>query len=66
MILIWQFIVFSKSFPCLPQGFNYNPGQNISSKIEKSSKIEQDKKSLKSTFASFLTAIAKFNFWKGD
>ena len=37
----------------------YNPGQNIWSKIEKSSKTGQDKKSLISTFACFLTATAK-------
>ena len=37
----------------------YNPGQNIWSKIEKSSKTGQDKKRLVSTFARFLTAIAK-------
>ena len=37
----------------------YNPGQNIWNKIEKSSKIGQEKKSLISTFAYFLTAIAK-------
>ena len=38
---------------------NYNPGQNIWSKIEKSSKTGQIKKSLISTFACFLTAIVK-------
>ena len=37
----------------------YDPGQNIWNKIEKSSKTGHDKKSLISTFASFLTAIAK-------
>ena len=37
----------------------YNPGQNIWNKIEKYSKIGQDKKSLTSTFACFLTDIAK-------
>ena len=37
----------------------HNPGQNIWNKIEKSKKIGQDKKSLISTFACFLTAIAK-------
>ena len=36
-----------------------NPGQNILNKIEKSSKTGQDKKSLITTFACFLTAIAK-------
>ena len=45
---------------------NYNPGQNIWNKIEESSKTGQEKKSVISTFACFLTAIAKFNLWKGD
>ena len=36
-----------------------NPGQNIRNKIEKSGKTGQDEKSLVSTFACFLTAIAK-------
>ena len=38
---------------------NYNPGQSIWSKIEKSSKTGQDKKSLMSTFACFYTVVAK-------
>ena len=37
----------------------YNPGQNIWNKLEKSSKIGQKKESLITTFACFLTAIAK-------
>ena len=37
----------------------YNPGQDIWNKTEKSSKTGQDKKSLISTFACFLTAAAK-------
>ena len=37
----------------------YNPGQNIWNKIEKSTKTGQDKKSLISTLACFLTATAK-------
>ena len=37
----------------------HNPGQNIWNKIEKPSKIGQDKKSLISTFACFLTATPK-------
>ena len=37
----------------------HNPRQNIWNKIGNSSKIVQDKKSLISTFACFLTAIAK-------
>ena len=36
-----------------------NPGKNICNKIEKSSKTGQKKKSLISTFARCLTAIAK-------
>ena len=36
----------------------YNPAQNIWNKIEKSNKTGQDKKSLTSTFACFLTATA--------
>ena len=42
-----------------------NPGQNISNKIEKSSKTGQDKKSLISTFAYFLTANAQVPFAQG-
>ena len=42
-----------------------NPGQNIWNKIEKSSKIGQEKKSLISTFEGFLTAIAKVKFLEG-
>ena len=38
---------------------NCNLGKNIWNEIGKSSKIEQDKKSLISTFVCFLTAIAK-------
>ena len=38
---------------------SYNPGQNIWNKIEKSSKIGQDKKSLRSTFALFVGTRAK-------
>ena len=34
-------------------------GQNILNKIYKSSKTREEKKSLRSTFACFLTAIAK-------
>ena len=46
----------SKRFIC------YNPGENIWSKVKKSSKIgygKKNKKSLISTFACFLTAIAR-------
>ena len=46
---------------------NQNPGQNIWNKLEKFSKIGQDKKSFIPTFACFLTAIAtKVKFRKGD
>ena len=38
---------------------SYNPMQDIWNKLEKSSKTGQDKKSLISTFACFLTATAK-------
>ena len=38
---------------------DYNLGQNIWNKIEKSSKVGQGKKSLMSTFVCFLTAIVK-------
>ena len=44
----------TKKFAC-----SDNPGENIWRKIEKSSKISQGKKILISTFAYFLTAIAK-------
>ena len=37
----------------------YDPGQNIWHKVEKSSKVGQDFKSLLSNFACFLTAIIK-------
>ena len=37
----------------------FSPGQNIWNKTEKYSKTEQGKKSLISTFESFVTAIAK-------
>ena len=43
----------------------YNPMQNIWNKLEKSSKTGQDKKSLISTFACFLTATAIVSFLEG-
>ena len=52
LIVIWFFC--SQTFKQ-----TYNPGQNIWSKLEKSSKIGQKKESLITTFACFLTAIAK-------
>ena len=42
-----------------------NPMQNIWNKLEKSSKTGQDKKSLISTFACFLTATVKVKFLDG-
>ena len=39
--------------------FTYNLGQNIWYKVEKSSKVGQDFKSLLSNFACFLTANVK-------
>ena len=45
---------YDQKFVCLE-----NPGQNIWNKVDKSSKIGQDKKSLISTFACFFTVIAK-------
>ena len=47
------------------QTFIYNPGKNIWNKLEKSSKAGQDKKCLISTFACFLTSIAKVLFLEG-
>ena len=44
----------------LKQTFVCNPGQNIWNKAEKSSKMGHAKKGLITTFACFLTAIAKF------
>ena len=41
------------------KGYTYNPEQNIWNKLEKSSKTGQDKRSLISTFACFLTGTAK-------
>ena len=41
---------------------NFNPGQSIWNKIEKSSKTGQEKKSLISSFACYMTAIADINF----
>ena len=41
------------------QLYKYNPGHNISHKVKKSSKIQQDFKNLLSNFTYFLTAIVK-------
>ena len=51
-IIVWQ-------YNSAQGGYDYSPGQNMRSKIEKSSKTGQDKKSLISLCACFLTAIAK-------
>ena len=51
-------LILGNNFKCINE--NYNPGQNIWHKIEKISKIGQEKKSLISPFACFLTATAKF------
>ena len=40
----------------------YNPGQGIWNKVKKYSKIAQEKKTLISTFAYFLTIVAKVLF----
>ena len=42
-----------------------NPGKKIWNKTDKSSKIEQDKKSLISTFACFWLSLPKCNLLKG-
>ena len=43
----------------------YNHGQNLWNNVEKSSKIGQDKKTLKSVFAYFLITSTKFLFAEG-
>ena len=49
-------------FAIVSANIDYNPGQSIQNKIEKSGKIGQDKKSLTPIFACFLTVIAKAQF----
>ena len=46
-------------YNCNFEAVNYNPGQNIWYKVQKSSKAGQDFKSLLSNFACLLTAIVK-------
>ena len=46
-------------YNCNFEAINYNPEQKFWNKLEKFSKTGQEKKSLISTFACFLTAIAK-------
>ena len=50
-------VLFSKLWGVII-GANHIPGQNVWSKVKKSSKIGQNQKTLVSTFAYFLTAIA--------
>ena len=52
---------FKETGPSQDQNFVWsdNPSKDIWNKINKSFKTQQDRKSLISTFASFLTAIAK-------
>ena len=59
-LITWpsDFDCFNKICSCRSSNA-YNPMQNIWNKLEKSSKIGQDKKSLISTFGCFLTATAK-------
>ena len=45
--------------------YTYNHGHNIWNKVKKSSKIEQEQKSLMTASAKFLTAIAKILFVTG-
>ena len=58
---------FKETRPSYGQRFacSDNLWQNILNKIEKSSKIGENKKSLISAFACFLTAIAKVSFLEG-
>ena len=44
----------------------HNPVRNVWNKMEKYSEIGQYRKSLISTFAYFLTAMANINLWRGD
>ena len=44
---------------------SYNGGQNLWNNVKKLSKIGQDRKTLKSVFASFLTTSTKFLFAEG-
>ena len=62
MFFFVDFLFENKTFGSrLSSVLNYNPMQKIWNKLEKSSKSGQDKKSLISTFACFLTATAKFS-----
>ena len=57
-ISIDDYLAFERLKQVYNSFLNYNPGQNIWNKIEKSSKIGQNKKNL-ICFCLFLTAIAK-------
>ena len=60
-------LILKQIGPSYSQKFNCsdNPGQNILNKVHNSSKTGQDQKSLTSTFACCLTAIANFYFLEG-
>ena len=58
-ILLGRFGQKTQNFQFKPKISMFNPGQNICIKIEKTCKTGQDKKSLISNCARFLTAIAK-------
>ena len=51
---------YDQKFVC-----SHNPGENIWNKVQKSSKIRQDQKTLVSIFVYFLTTIAKVQFLEG-
>ena len=53
-------LIYPNAFEWLFLKIPYNLGQNIWNKTEKSSKTWEERKALISTFASLLTAIAKF------
>ena len=60
-----HFYLRSSKFMALEPLIDCNLGQCIWAKIEKSNKTGQDKKSLISIFACFLTAITKVSFLEG-
>ena len=52
--------------PLSSNALTYSLGQNICSKIDKSSKTVQDKKVLYLLLFAFWMLLPKFNFWEGD
>ena len=46
--------------------YNYNPGQNISEKVKKSSTVSQDQKTLIAAFVYVLPLLSKMDFYKGQ